>query len=139
MVSLTFRQLQGINSLLMHMRIWHDKNISDHPNAMQVTYLSGLPQRKRESNVLYNHTQIGHSCRDTWTSRQVSNFYGVVLEIYYGSQIPLTIERFELWTSYPLETAERRHWRRSGVFIVNFEHISHRFLVFLMLLWTSKS
>ena len=78
----------------MHMRIWHDKNIPDHSNAMQVTYLSGLPQRKRESNVFYNHTQIGHSC----------NFYGVVLEIYYGSQIPLTIERFELWTSYPLET-----------------------------------
>ena len=104
MVSLTFRQLPAINSLLMHMRIWHDKNIPDHPNAMQVTYLSGLPQRKRESNVFYNHTQIGHSCRDTLTSRQVSNFYGVELESYYRSQIPLTIERFELWTSYPLET-----------------------------------
>ena len=26
-----------------------------------------------------------------------------------------------------------RHWRRSGVFIVNFEHISHLFLVFLLL------
>ena len=28
---------------------------------------------------------------------------------------------------------ERRHRRRSGVFIVNFEHISHLFLVFLLL------
>ena len=28
---------------------------------------------------------------------------------------------------------ERRHWRRSGVFTVNFEHISHIFLVFLLL------
>ena len=26
-----------------------------------------------------------------------------------------------------------RHWRRSGVFIVNFEHVSHIFLVFLLL------
>ena len=26
-----------------------------------------------------------------------------------------------------------RHWRRSGVFTVNFEHISHIFLVFLLL------
>ena len=26
-----------------------------------------------------------------------------------------------------------RHWRRFGVFIVNFEHISHLFLVFLLL------
>ena len=29
--------------------------------------------------------------------------------------------------------AERRHWRRSGVFVVNFEHISHLNLVFLLL------
>ena len=30
-----------------------------------------------------------------------------------------------------LKTPERRHLRRSGVFIVNFEHILHLFLVFL--------
>ena len=30
-------------------------------------------------------------------------------------------------------TPERRHWRGSGVFIVNFEHISQLFLVFLLL------
>ena len=28
---------------------------------------------------------------------------------------------------------ERRHWPRSGIFIVNFEHISHLVLVFLLL------
>ena len=28
---------------------------------------------------------------------------------------------------------EQRHWRRSGVCIVNFEHISHTSLVFLFL------
>ena len=28
---------------------------------------------------------------------------------------------------------EQRHWRRSGVFTVNFEHISHLVLVFLLL------
>ena len=28
---------------------------------------------------------------------------------------------------------ERRQWRRSGVFIVNFVHISHLVLVFLLL------
>ena len=33
-----------------------------------------------------------------------------------------------IWLSYIW-----RHLRRSGVFIVNFEHISHLFLVFLML------
>ena len=30
-------------------------------------------------------------------------------------------------------TPERRHWSRSGVFIVNLEHISHLVLVFLLL------
>ena len=32
-----------------------------------------------------------------------------------------------------IKTPERRHWRRSDVFIVNFEHISHLFLVFALL------
>ena len=31
-----------------------------------------------------------------------------------------------------IKTPERR-WRRSGIFIVNFEHISHLVLVFLLL------
>ena len=31
------------------------------------------------------------------------------------------------------ETQEWRQWRRSGVFIVNFEHISHIVLVFSLL------
>ena len=30
-------------------------------------------------------------------------------------------------------TTPQHHWRRSGVFIVNFEHISHFVLVFLLL------
>ena len=31
-----------------------------------------------------------------------------------------------------IKTAERRYWRRSGVFYVNFDHNSHLFLVFLL-------
>ena len=31
------------------------------------------------------------------------------------------------------KTPERRQWRRSGIFIVNFEHISDLVLVFLLL------
>ena len=31
------------------------------------------------------------------------------------------------------KTPERRHWRRSDVFIVHFEHTSDLFLVFLLL------
>ena len=32
-----------------------------------------------------------------------------------------------------MKTPQRRQWRRSGVFIVNFEYISNYFLVFLLL------
>ena len=37
-----------------------------------------------------------------------------------------------------VKISERRHWHRSGVFIVNFEHILHIVLVFLLLTWTCK-
>ena len=32
-----------------------------------------------------------------------------------------------------MKTPKRRQWRRSGVFIANFEHNSHLFLVLLLL------
>ena len=32
----------------------------------------------------------------------------------------------------------KRQWRHSGVSIINFEHISHRFLVFLMMTLNKK-
>ena len=31
-----------------------------------------------------------------------------------------------------IRTPERRHWRLSGVFIINFEHILHLFQLFLL-------
>ena len=33
----------------------------------------------------------------------------------------------EIFSELTIKTTERRHWRRSGVFIVNFEHVSHLF------------
>ena len=32
-----------------------------------------------------------------------------------------------------IKTPEQRYWRHSGIFIVNFEHITHLFLAFLLL------
>ena len=37
------------------------------------------------------------------------------------------------------KTPERRQWRRSGVFIVNFDHILHLVLVFLLLTLNNES
>ena len=44
-----------------------------------------------------------------------------------------TRTRCEICSKITIKTPERRHWRRSGVFIVSFEHISHLVLLFLLL------
>ena len=40
--------------------------------------------------------------------------------------------RCEICSKLTIKTSERRQWRRSGDFIVNFKHISHLALVFLL-------
>ena len=46
---------------------------------------------------------------------------------------------YEICSKLTIKTPERCHWRRSGVFIINFEHILHVLLVFILLtIWTSK-
>ena len=63
-----------------------------------------------------------------------------------------TRTRYEIRSKLTIKTPERRQWRRSSVFvvnferqwrrfdvfIVNFEHISHLVLVFLLLTLSSK-
>ena len=44
-----------------------------------------------------------------------------------------TRTRCEICLELTMKTPERRHWCRSSVFIVNFEHISYLFLLFLLL------
>ena len=44
-----------------------------------------------------------------------------------------TRTRRAVWSELSIKTPERSQWSRSGVFIVNFEHISHLVLVFLLL------
>ena len=44
-----------------------------------------------------------------------------------------TRTRREICSKLTIKTPERRQWRRSGIFIVNFEHISHLVLMFLLL------
>ena len=44
-----------------------------------------------------------------------------------------TRTRWEICSELTIKTPERCQWRHSGVFIVNFEHISHLVLVFLSL------
>ena len=44
-----------------------------------------------------------------------------------------TRTRCEICSKLTIRTSERHQWRRSGVFIVNFEHISHLVLLLLLL------
>ena len=44
-----------------------------------------------------------------------------------------TRTRCEICSKLTKKALERRHWRRSGVFIFNFEHILHFVFVFLLL------
>ena len=41
--------------------------------------------------------------------------------------------RCEICSKLTIKTRERQQWRRSGVFIVNFEHMSYFVLVFQLL------
>ena len=49
-----------------------------------------------------------------------------------------TRKRCEVFSKLTIKTPEPSRWRRSGVFIVNFENISHLFLVFLSLTLNKK-
>ena len=44
-----------------------------------------------------------------------------------------TRKRCETCSKLTIKRPEQRRWRRSTVFIVNFEHISHLLLVFILL------
>ena len=43
----------------------------------------------------------------------------------------ITRTRCEIYSKLIIKTTERRQWRLSGIFIVNFEHISHFVLIFI--------
>ena len=51
---------------------------------------------------------------------------------YAPSQSAITCSKLTI------ETIEQGEWRRSGIFIVNFEHISHLVLLFLLLTLTRQ-
>ena len=44
----------------------------------------------------------------------------------------------KIYSKSIIKILERRHWLRSGIFIVNFEHILHIALLFHCWLWTNK-
>ena len=47
-------------------------------------------------------------------------------------------EMCTICSNLTIKASEQRQWRRSGVFIINFEQIEHIVLVFPLRLWTGK-
>ena len=84
---------------------------------------------------------------EPWPDVAKLNAYGVTLpKVDFPANIYLLKvrnwnirKRCEICSKLTIKAPERRQWRHSGVLIVNFEHISHFFLVFLLLLLTSTS
>ena len=84
--------------------------------------------------------------KEAWKSTKVN----IPTDIFHGFEPPRNIIKWlELWlqvfrwkpcsqpeitcSKLAIKTPERRQWRRSRVFIVNFKHISNLVLVFLLL------
>ena len=69
--------------------------------------------------------------RTECTSASRSNTPGGIYKLKFNSRITRT--RCEICLKLTIKIPEQRQWRRSGVFIFNFEYISHHVLVFLLL------
>ena len=66
----------------------------------------------------------------SWNGSAVKSYYPVdncPFKVNYRN----TRRRCEIYSKLTIKTPERRKWRHSGVFIFNFEYISHFILVFL--------
>ena len=86
-------------------------------------------------NISQNLLVSGQICH-LWFVVHFSNviFHGFPLNIYlFKVNNRNTRKRWKICSKLTIKTPERCHWRHSGIFIVNFEHISHLYLVFLLL------
>ena len=74
-------------------------------------------------------------CRDYGTAKNKIHPAGIYLfEVNRNTR-----KRCEICSKLTIKTPERRHRRRSGVFIVTFEHDLHLFLVFLLLILSNST
>ena len=86
-------------------------------------------------NISQNLLVSGQICH-LWFVVHFSNviFHGFPLNIYlFKVNNRNTRKRWKICSKLTIKTPERCHWRHSIIFIVNFEHISHLYLVFLLL------
>ena len=81
----------------------------------------------------FRYFKLTEPIESRWFSRLVISSYIPVGIYLLEVNTRNTRTRLEICSKLTIRIPERRHWRRSSVFIVNFEHILHLFLVFLWL------
>ena len=94
-------------------------------NSSTNPYITSLNQTRTHTNVVETKRTLPN-----WNNCQKLNQAGNYLLKVDNRN---TRKRCEACSKLTIKTLERHHWRRSGVFIVNFEHISHLALVSLLL------
>ena len=103
----------------------------DSEGKAQGNYCQNL--KFKLENLLYTV----HWLHLRWKNRQQWNILEHSSNKYPSIQFKVnnrnTRKRYEICSKLTIMTQERHHWRHSGGFIVNSEHILQLFLVFLLL------
>ena len=108
-------------------------NTQHHPQQQQPS--GSLPQQTQlQQQAQYYIVQTTPSGQVLYIPTQHVRLIHYPANIYLFKVNNRNIrKRYDICSKLTIKTPERRHWRRSGVFIVNFEHISYLFLMFLLL------
>ena len=105
----------------IHLWLWHPKKKFYEVPCLQIYFFSLI--KTRNCNLFYfEYVPIKHDI--SWHPNPQ-----ILLKVNNRN----TRTRCEICSKLTIKTLEWRHWRLSGVFIVNFEHISHLALLFLKL------
>ena len=126
-----------------------------HQNVLESIFLKLCSEKAQEKMFGWVHiTKIDSPGYETLlkktTSDSCKSYFQIFNKRFFPEQIPVntylfkgshrnTKKRYGIYSKLTIKTPEQHNWHRSGVFIVNFEYISHHFLVFYCWLWTSKS
>ena len=87
---------------------------------------SGIFQKSNMSDTPLKHqkTSSFYVFREYW--RRPVTWSNILANIYlFKFNNRETRKKSEMYSKLTIKTPDRRQWRLSGVFIVNFEHISH--------------
>ena len=114
---------------------------SNTPSWVLLRFLS-CTNGNKSSNSSHIEERIFH--KSSWFDQSFLIFWQLLVSSDYRSQQTFTFfkvnnrntrKRYEICSKLTITIPERHHCHHSGVFIVNFEHISHLFLVLFIVVF----